>query len=87
MLAHLRLLHKQTVRCLAGHGQCVIGLVSLLGACAQDAQQLWEGFTGFRKKNKKNHIARFTNVINVFQVLFKQAGAFLFPNEKKVLKQ
>lgn len=46
VLVHLGLPHDQAVGRLAGHGQRVVGFVALLGAGAQDAQQLRQCRTG-----------------------------------------
>lgn len=51
VLVHLGLPHDQAVGRLAGHGQRVVRFVALLGAGAQDPQQLWERATGL-KTNK-----------------------------------
>lgn len=50
VLVHLRLLQDQAVGRLAAHGQRVVGLVALLGAGAQDSQQLGQRHAGFRRR-------------------------------------
>lgn len=49
VLVHLGLPHDQAVGRLAGHGQRVVRFVALLGAGAQDPQQLWQRATGLKK--------------------------------------